>query len=224
MRHRQTPKKISTSGPVPAPNTDTLIEAKHSKNSTARQAKPHAKPSLEPPQLAKGRNADPTERRARRAEALKLLKANPELSQGEIAELTGLSRFTVNNLNRKIQPGNTHAENLKAEYQRRFRTALPVRERVAIYTEIAKARHPFASKAALARIEELEGIVTEKERRESASNAVSAAPVALFVLPGGSGVSVNPVQVLTAQKESPVLSSTSENLHNSLLSAPEKED
>lgn len=116
-----------------------------------------------------------------------MLREQPLASHSDIAAQVGVSRDFVTALAKKLNSGGDElADKRIRSYQRQIGKALPIAERVRVYAEIVKGeaepKGAFSQLSALKRVEELEGIVTAKERRESADNSVPQLP-AMFSLP-----------------------------------------
>ncbi len=118
------------------------------------------------------------------------LLANPRLTHQEIAAAVGCSTKTVQRVAKEIRPDVKEAESKLEEYQRLLSKKLPVKDRVELYDRIARKAesNPFAAMRALERADELDGIQTAKDRRETEAPQVQQ-PV--FIMPSTANVQVN---------------------------------
>jgi hypothetical protein len=94
------------------------------------------------------------------------LLANPGLTHEEIAKAIGCSTKTMQRVSKEIRPDVQEAEAKLAEYQTLLSKRLLIRDRVELYTKIAKEAdsNPFAAMRALERADELDGILTAKDQ------------------------------------------------------------
>jgi len=127
-----------------------------------------------------------------------LVQANPNISDSEVADAAHISRAAAYKLRISTNETGDEAEDALSEFGRRIRTSLPVRDRVAVLTEIvmeAKS-NPFVRLRAIEVTNELQGLVTRKQQREADQSQVMPQPI--FVLPAGAAlVSVQqPLQVV----------------------------
>lgn len=113
------------------------------------------------------------------------VKQDPLISYSELAAELNVSDDVVGRIARKVAAGDDDLGDKRIRsFQRQIGKELPVRERVMIYADVARGvgdpKSSFSKIAALKRLEELEGVVTAKERKEVADNAGIALP--MFVL------------------------------------------
>lgn len=133
---------------------------------------------------------------AQREQARTLIAAQPPLTETEIAQRVGCTRFAIRHLRSGTQDTATKALRY---YGKRLSKELPLKERVKAYAELARgnidAKRAFSALKALQRIEELEGIVTKKEQKEAESREAPVAPGPVFVIQGAQiniGADINP--------------------------------
>ena len=119
------------------------------------------------------------------------LLANPSLKHREIAEAIGCSTKTVQRVAKEIQPSVKEVEGKLEEYQRLLGKKLPIRDRVELYDRIARKAesNPFAAMRALERADDLDGILTAKDRSREPEPAKEPQPI--FVMPPNTSVQVN---------------------------------
>lgn len=133
-----------------------------------------------------GRSLDP----AIKAEVIKLLQEQPNLSDAKIAKATGVSSTYVLKIRRKLTSQNGESTE---EYGRQLAKKLPLHVRVAKWHELVtgqvKPLESHALRSALMRVDELIGHVTAKEKRDTEDKGQPNLP-ALFQLPAGSQVKV----------------------------------
>lgn len=125
-----------------------------------------------------------------------LIEQNPEATDAEVAEQSGVSRTSVQRIRERID---TARDESTEQYGRRLAKRLPMSKRVRLWAELAEGgvdpKIAFSQKAALQRVEELIGHVTEKEKRQSDAN--KQGPVGpLIILPPGSAIMFAPPQVV----------------------------
>jgi len=127
---------------------------------------------------------DKAERRRRKVIAM-FADATNALTIQDAANILGVSAKTIERDLKKVRPDMNEAEDKLMEYQRLFKKRLPLGERVHLYEEIARQDgNLFARFKALQRIDEFDGIITEKDklrRREQERPA----PQPMFILPAG---------------------------------------
>jgi len=122
------------------------------------------------------------------------LLGDPSLTHAKIAKTVGCSTKTVQRVAREIRPDLAEIDARLEEYGRLVRERLPIRDRVELYGRIArKADHnPFAAMRALERVDDLDGVLTAKDRQKERREESSPAP--LFILPSGSTISIEPAR------------------------------
>lgn len=127
----------------------------------------------------------------KRERLIERLKSPDKPTVRQLAEEFGTSFAVINRLSHQIavQDG-TIADRRIQTYVRRLGRELPVKERVRLLAELARTpnRGGETQLRAIMRADELEGIVTAKERREGADNSGAVQP--MFVLPPGSKIAV----------------------------------
>lgn len=133
------------------------------------------------------------------------------LTQKQIAEQLGVSKQTIHRDIASVKPALEEAESKIAAMQSELNLVISLKERAGKYAQLAKnAKNEAVSLAALGRIDDLEGIVTQKElvrtRRDEASQ-----PAAMFMLPPGTNVSVT----VNAPKPQHIVDDGSKPVHNS---------
>lgn len=134
------------------------------------------------------------------------MRDDPLASYSDIGEQLGVSKDFVAKIAAKINSGdNDLADRRLRAFQRQIGKELPMRDRVMIYGTIARGeanpKAAFSQAAVLKRIEELEGIVTAKEKRESADNQQMPKLPAMFVLPGDTTIDVG-IRIRTGKQRS----------------------
>jgi transcriptional antiterminator len=120
------------------------------------------------------------------------LLGNPALTHEDIARTVGCSTKTVQRVAREIKPDVEEAIAKLEEYQTLLNKHLPIKNRVEIYTQIAKKAdsNPYAAMKALERADELDGILTAKDEIKRPSQE-SAEHRPMFILPPGTAISVS---------------------------------
>jgi uncharacterized protein (UPF0261 family) len=132
------------------------------------------------------------------------LQSDPSVSHVEIAAEAGVSHDFVDTLAKRLN-GQTVDESDKRAKQlaRQIGKRLSVADRAMIYEKIARgdanAKSAFSQAAVLKRIEELEGIVTAKEKREVTENTQPTLPP-MFVLPSDTNVDIGVAIKVRARK------------------------
>ena len=108
----------------------------------------------------------------------------------QIAAMLGCSAQTVRRIADEVLPGIEQADSKLAVLTREVQQVINVKTRAARYAELAtSAKNEAVSLGALTRIDDLEGIVTEKERLRL-KQAEQKAYQPMFMLPAGTSVSV----------------------------------
>ncbi len=132
------------------------------------------------------------------------------MTQIQIAEHLGVSRSTIiNDLADLPQAAIDATDNLKS-LSDEIRAMLPVKGRAEKYVELAtKAKNEAVSLGALQRIDDLEGIVTDKERLR-AKQSEQPSNQAMFILAPGMNISFGPSTT----------GSESKSLHNTSTAPP----
>ena len=112
------------------------------------------------------------------------------LNQSDIARQLGCSRKTIVRDIAELRPSEKAQLDRAKSLIDEITCKLPTEKRAGKYVELAtRAKNEAVSLAALQRIDDLEGIVTEKERiRAKAHQAPEPQP--MFVLPAGAHVNV----------------------------------
>jgi len=120
------------------------------------------------------------------------LLGDPSLTHAKIAKTVGCSTKTVQRVAKDIRPDLAEIDAKLEEYGRLVHERLPIRDRVELYERIArKADHnPFAAMRALERVDDLDGILTTKDRQKERREEPPSAP--MFILPPGSTISTAP--------------------------------
>lgn len=130
------------------------------------------------------------------------LQQDPLVNYTELALEVGVSDDVVGRIAKKLHGVDDLATRRLKSFQTQLGKALPVKERVRKYAEVVRgevdAKGAFSVLSALKRVEELEGIVTAKERRETADNQAPKLP-AMFVLPENAQIDVG-IRVRTGKK------------------------
>lgn len=129
-----------------------------------------------------------------KAQIAERLQQNPLQNYSELATELGVSDDVVGRIAKKLANGEDELATKRVQsFRRQIGKSLPMSERVRVYAEIVKgeadSKGAFSQLSALKRVEELEGIVTKKEQRESTDNAVPNLP-AMFVLPAGTDMDI----------------------------------
>jgi transposase len=109
-----------------------------------------------------------------------------QMTHEEIAQVTNCSAKTVQRVQQELQQETEGYEEKMAEYRRRIHRRLPISRRVELYAGLAEQdQHPIAKLKTLERLDELEGIQTEKKQWEEEPEHRP-----MFVLPAGSQVMI----------------------------------
>lgn len=134
-----------------------------------------------------------------------LIAAQPPLTETEIAEKVGCTRFAIRHLRSREQ--GTAAKHMRF-YEKRLSKEMPLTKRVRMYAQLASgeidAKRAYSALKALQRIEELEGIVTKKEQKEAESRDAPVAPGPVFVIQGAQisvGADMNPQGIKRASAD-----------------------
>jgi len=103
----------------------------------------------------------------------------------------GCSRKTVQRVAAAIKPDVQEVEGKLELYGRLLRKKLPIKDRVELYDRIARKAEsdPFAAMRALERADELDGILTAKDKSREAETPRPQQP--MFIMPPGANVQVN---------------------------------
>jgi len=135
--------------------------------------------------------ADASRKRARRDRILTIRAANPQLTQPQIAKLAGVSPRTVATVIKESRLAIAEATNALGDYQQRLRQIVTIQERAETLCKIARnEKSPREQLKALVRIDDLDGIVTEKDRLRYAMSTIERNTQALFQLPAGATISI----------------------------------
>lgn len=119
------------------------------------------------------------------------IRADPlnRMTQQEIAELLGISRRTVNRVVKKAKPDLQEITEKLGEYQRQIASSVSIQTRVArLKALVEQDAEKMVALKAIQRIDELDGIVTEREKGRYAEPPREATP--MFMLPPGATVTV----------------------------------
>jgi hypothetical protein len=107
-----------------------------------------------------------------------------QMTHEEIAQVTNCSAKTVQRVQHELQQETEGREEKIQEYKRRLNQRLPIRQRVELYAGLAEQnQHPMAKLKTLERLDQLEGIQTEKKQREEETEHRP-----MFTLPPGTWV------------------------------------
>lgn len=151
-----------------------------------------------------------------RENARKLIKADPEATNGQIAKAIGCPTAAIAWMRERYEvqhsEGETIADRALREYGSRLHRRLPFKTRVRLYSDIARgkidAKRAFSALKSLQRVEELEGIVTRREQKEAEGREAPKAPSAVFVIQGAQisvGADMNQAVTKDASKQSVAL-------------------
>lgn len=110
-----------------------------------------------------------------------------------IANVTRVSTKTVQRIAKQIRPDLEEATEQLMEYQRLIRVRMPISSRVEVYQAIVEKKdtNPFASLKALGRLDDLDGITTEKDRLRQHDQGSQQPPRPMFMFAPGSGADIN---------------------------------
>ncbi len=112
------------------------------------------------------------------------------MTQVQIAETLGVSRASITRDLETIRPAQEAVREQCVALMTEITSMLPMKDRAVKYVELAKhAKNEAVSLGALQRIDDLDGIVTEKERIRAKSGTTSEVQP-MFVLPQGCNLSV----------------------------------
>jgi hypothetical protein len=151
-----------------------------------------------------------------RAELLRILTEQPELSDSQLAHQFNVSRVLVWKLRKTVQPISTAepltADRMRDELERLIGQRLPPERIVAELADLITDRKtPKSVKLmALKLATEHGGVVTRKEQRDAEANKIPA--VGIFVLPAGSAPAASldlPAVVVRPTLEIPAVTSAS---------------
>ncbi len=121
------------------------------------------------------------------------LSAEPLLSHRQLASEVGVSHEFVNQIAKKINGSDDLGAKRQKSLQRQLAKVLPVSARAMVIAQVAKGeatqKLAFAQIAAVKMANELDNVVTEKDRREKADNAVANLPV-MFQLPDNTSIDI----------------------------------
>lgn len=111
----------------------------------------------------------------------------------EIAGRVGCSKKTVQRVAKSVKPELEEVEGQLTEYQRLLKERLPLEDRVDLYDKIARKtdKNPFAAMRALERIDDLDGVLTEKDRLRQQDQGSQQPHRPLFMFAPGSEATVN---------------------------------
>lgn len=128
------------------------------------------------------------------------------LTQDQIAAEFGVSRSAIARDLKEIRPALNDAESRLARLSSAIESVITLKQRAAKYADLAlNAKNEAVSAGVLARIDDLDGIVTEKERIR-AKGSEPQAIVPMFALPSGAHVSVTVNNVTLRDKAIPSVS------------------
>ncbi len=118
------------------------------------------------------------------------LLTQPGITHKDIARSLKCSITTISRIAQQVKPDVAAIDAKLAALQSEIGKVISVKERATQYAELAKsAKNEAVSLGALQRIDDLDGIVTQKElvrtRRDEA-----AQPQPMFIMPSGSSVNV----------------------------------
>jgi hypothetical protein len=151
-----------------------------------------------------------------RAEMLRLIQDEPELTDLQVARRVGVSAALVwkarNKAERREPETDVDIDTANAELERLIGERLPPRTLVrALERLISNPKTPASVRlAAINTAAELRGIVTRKQRKDAEANRVPA--VGIFVLPAGSAPAASldlPAVVVQPALEQPAVTSAS---------------
>ncbi len=112
------------------------------------------------------------------------------MTQDEIAATFGVSRRSIVRDLEDLRPAQAAVNDRLAALTTEITSAITVKQRAEKYAELAtSAKNEAVSLGALQRIDDLDGIVTEKERLRS-KGVEHSAPAPMFVLPQGANISM----------------------------------
>ena len=131
------------------------------------------------------------------------------LTQTEIAQKLGVSRSSIVRDLEQLRPAQKAVNDRLSELQSEITAILPVKERAVKYAQLAKsAKNEAVSLGALQRIDDLDGIVTEKERIR-AKRDEQPANQPMFVFQAGAKIDFGGVRIdTTTSREMPSLHNT----------------
>lgn len=127
----------------------------------------------------------------------------------ELAKRYGVSHTAIGRLRIQLRGKDPEAKRqsgaeVEGLYRRRLRSALPVKERVELLASIARLGRadPNSSFRAICRIDELEGVLTEKDKAARKEPPAPAPAGPVFILPPGTAVAMVPIGSLGGLTES----------------------
>ncbi len=117
------------------------------------------------------------------------------MSQRDIAKTLNISRSTVQRDIEDIKPGIAEAKDLISEYNEHFDRLYPLEQSAEDYVDLARnAKNEAVRLGAQQRVDDLRGIVTEKERIR-AKQSEQPANQPLFVFQSGAQISFGPTTI-----------------------------
>jgi transcriptional regulator with XRE-family HTH domain len=135
------------------------------------------------------------------------------LTQEQVAQEMGVSRQSITRDLREIAPAKAEMESNLARLNTAIDRILSVDQKAEKYVALAtSAKNEAVSLGALQRIDDLAGIVTEKELVRSKRNE-PAAPQAMFMLPPGTSISFSATAVI--EKRDDVINITPQDVVDS---------
>lgn len=127
----------------------------------------------------------------REKQILALAAADPSLSHKQLAELTQCSTKTIQRALKRNAPTLDEIDSKLRAVQARIQEVLPAEKRVDAYVEmlnVAKVtKQPSAGAAILTRLDDLDGIITDKERLRTRSGE-QPANQPMFVFQAGAKI------------------------------------
>lgn len=122
------------------------------------------------------------------------LLSQPGLTHAEIAGSMNCSTRTIARIAKDVQPVLAEVDSKLAQMQAAISSVLTVKQRAEKYAEHAmKAKNEAVSMQALMRIDDLDGIISEKERLRS-QGVEHSAPAPMFIFPNGTNINFGVVQ------------------------------
>jgi hypothetical protein len=134
--------------------------------------------------------------------------STPGITHNDIAKVLHCSTRTIKRIAREVRPDIAEADSKLVLLQREVNRVITVQQRAQKYADLATdAKNEAVSLGALQRIDDLDGIVTEKERIR-AKRDERPANQPMFQLPAGTAVHV------TINQAAPPTSSDRERQHD----------
>lgn len=115
--------------------------------------------------------------------------AQPGVKQSDIAKALGCSLKTVSRIAQQVKPAIAEADSRLTALNKEIATVISVKQRAEKYAKLAtSAKNEAVSLGALQRIDDLDGIVTDKERLRAKQVDPAANQRPIFVFQGGMNI------------------------------------